>query len=168
MAVVEDLEGEEDAPKKKSKLPLLIGLVLALAGGGGGFYAVYSGMILAPAPTGGAHGDTHAEEAHVEELPAIGFVPVEPLVISLGRHAQNRHLRFRAQLEVADGYQEDVTLLMPRILDVLNSYLRAVEVSELEDPSSLPRLRAQMLRRVQIVTGEGRIRDLLVTEFVLN
>ena len=57
---------------------------------------------------------------------------------------------------------------MPRVLDVLNSYLRAVEVSDLEDPSALVRLRAQMLRRVQIVTGEGRVRDLLVTEFVLN
>ena len=32
----------------------------------------------------------------------------------------------------------------------------------------LVRLRAQMLRRVQMVTGEGRVRDLLITEFVLN
>ena len=54
------------------------------------------------------------------------------------------------------------------ILDVLNGYLRAVEMRELEDPSALVRLRAQMLRRVQIVTGEGRVRDLLVTEFVIN
>ena len=59
-------------------------------------------------------------------------------------------------------------MLMPRILDVLNGYLRAVEVSQLDDPTALIRLRAQMLRRVQIVTGEGRVRDLLVTEFVLN
>jgi flagellar FliL protein len=29
-------------------------------------------------------------------------------------------------------------------------------------------MRAQLLRRIQIVTGEGRVRDLLVTEFVLN
>ena len=50
---------------------------------------------------------------------------------------------------------------MPRILDVLNSYLRAVELADLEDPSAMVRLRAQMLRRVQIVTGEGRVRDLL-------
>jgi flagellar protein FliL len=57
---------------------------------------------------------------------------------------------------------------MPRIVDVLNGYLRAVEVREFEDPAALVRLRAQMLRRVQIVTGEGRVRDLLVTEFVLN
>ena len=53
-------------------------------------------------------------------------------------------------------------MLMPRIQDVLNSYLRAVEVRQLEDPSALLRLRAQMLRRVQIVTGEGRVRDLLI------
>ena len=57
---------------------------------------------------------------------------------------------------------------MPRILDVLNTYLRAVEVRDLEEPAALVRLRAQMLRRVQVVTGEGRVRDLLVTEFVMN
>jgi flagellar FliL protein len=57
---------------------------------------------------------------------------------------------------------------MPRILDVLNSYLRAIDVASIEDPQAMARLRAQMLRRIQIVTGEGRVRDLLVTEFVLN
>ena len=50
---------------------------------------------------------------------------------------------------------------MPRVLDVLNTYLRAVEVRDLEEPASLARLRAQMLRRIQVVTGEGRVRDLL-------
>ncbi|MFL9503735.1 flagellar basal body-associated FliL family protein [Rhodopseudomonas palustris] len=41
-------------------------------------------------------------------------------------------------------------------------------MAEIEDPSAMARLRAQMLRRVQIVTGEGRVRDLLITEFVLD
>ena len=58
--------------------------------------------------------------------------------------------------------------LMPRVLDVLNTYLRAVEVRDLEEPAALARLRAQMLRRIQVVTGEGRVRDLLIAEFVLN
>ena len=53
-------------------------------------------------------------------------------------------------------------------MDVLNSYLRAVAVSDLEDPSALVSLRAQMLRRIQLVTGEGRVRDLLIMEFVLS
>lgn len=151
----------DTAPKKKSKLPMIIGLVLALALGGGGFYAAFSGMIL-------GSGDAHAPEHDVAALPDIAFVPIDPVVISLGAASQSRHLRFTAQLEVSGPHSAEVTLLKPRILDVLNSYLRAVEVAELEDPSALVRIRAQMLRRIQIVTGEGRVRDLLITEFVLN
>ena len=151
----------ETPSKKKSKVPLIIGLFLAMALGGGGFYATFSGMILAPS-------DAHAAEAEVAALPDIAFVPIDPMVISLGPAADSRHLRFTAQLEVAGAHSEEVTLLKPRILDVLNSYLRAVEITQLEDPSALVNLRAQMLRRMQIVTGEGRVRDLLITEFVLN
>ena len=66
------------------------------------------------------------------------------------------------------GAEADVTKLTPRVMDVLNSYLRAVAVSDLEDPSALVSLRAQMLRRIQLVTGEGRVRDLLIMEFVLS
>ena len=58
--------------------------------------------------------------------------------------------------------------MLPRIVDVMNGYLRAMDKAVLEDPAGLVRMRAQILRRIQIVTGEGRVRDLLVTEFVLN
>ncbi len=153
---------QEAAPKKKSKLPLILGLVLFLALGGGGFYAVYSGLILAPAKEGAAHG------AEASELPPIAFVPLDQVTITLGEVEENRHLKFSAQLEVNSAMEPEVVLLKPRILDVLNGYLRAVELEELSDPHALVRLRAQMLRRIQIVTGEGRVRDLLVTEFVLN
>jgi flagellar FliL protein len=33
---------------------------------------------------------------------------------------------------------------------------------------ALTRLRGQMLRRVQIVVGKDRVRDLLIMDFVLN
>jgi flagellar FliL protein len=152
----------EEEPKKRSKKPLLIGLVLALALGGGGFYATFSGLIL-----GG--GEDHAEE---EEKPGpltgIAFVPLETIVVSLGPDSGSEHLRFTAQLEVVDTAAADVTTLTPRILDVVNSYLRAIDTASIEDPHAMARLRAQMLRRIQIVTGEGRVRDLLITEFVLN
>jgi len=61
-----------------------------------------------------------------------------------------------------------VQALMPRIMDVLNIYLRALDPPELEEPAALLRLRAQMLRRVQIVTGPGLVNDLLIIEFVFN
>ncbi|HGG04006.1 MAG TPA: flagellar basal body protein FliL [Aliiroseovarius sp.] len=159
-------EGEDQSPKKKSKKPMLIGLILALVLGGGGFYAVYSGLIFGTdPPTDGAE-VTQGETAM--ELPPIAFVPIDPLVISLGPNASGRHLRFRAELEVVPEYEAEVVTLTPRVVDVLNSYLRAVDLRDIENPASLVNLRAQMLRRIQMVTGEGRVRDLLIMEFVLN
>lgn len=155
-----------EAPKKKSKIGLLIGLVLALVLGGGGFFAVYSGMLFAAVE--GSADAGHGGDVIVDELAPVSFVPLEPLVISIGRGANARHLRFRAELEVTPGVEADVTKLIPRVMDVLNSYLRAVEVTDLEDPSALVALRAQMLRRIQLVIGEGRVRDLLIMEFVLS
>lgn len=149
------------APKVRSKKPLLFGVVLAILLGGAGFYAAFSGMIL------GA-----AEEDHKDTAPGplkgIAFVPLDTMVISLGKGSGSRHLRFSAQVEVVDTAAADVALLAPRILDVLNSYLRAIDTASIEDPGAMAKLRAQMLRRIQIVTGEGRVRDLLITEFVLN
>ncbi len=157
---------EDEAPKKKSKLGLMIGLGLALVLGGSGFFAVYSGMLLgAGDETAGAG---HGEAIVIDALKPIAFVPLDPLVISIGRGSTARHLRFRAELEVTPGSESDVTQLAPRVMDVLNSYLRAVEVADLEDPSALVGLRAQMLRRIQLVTGEGRVRDLLIMEFVMS
>lgn len=152
----------DEAPKKHSKMPLIIGLVLLLLLGGGGFYAVYSGMILAPSEQMQQGG-----QKKPDALPDIAFIALDPLVISI-RGGTSRHLRFTGQLEVESFYAKDVELLKPRIVDVLNGYLRAVDVRDLEDQTTLVRLRAQMLRRIQLVTGEGRVRDLLIMEFVLN
>ena len=170
---------------KASKLPLLIGLVLALAGGGGGFYVTYSGLLdslLGGGDSAAAegHGAAPAADAHGASAPAAGdhgegavggssaFVPVDPITVNLGSRGDTRHLRFVAQLEVGPGAAAEVQRLMPRILDVLNIYLRALDPHELEEPAALMRLRAQMLRRVQIVTGPGLVNDLLVIEFVFN
>jgi flagellar protein FliL len=156
-----DIEAEA-APQKRWLLPLILSLFGALIGGGGGFYLVYSGMLLNP--------ESKAEETSitVPARPDTSFVALEPLVISLGPGSRNRHLRFTAHLEVDKKYTADVHELRPRIMDVLNSYLRAIETSDFEDSSILTRLRAQILRRLQIVTGEGRIKDILIVEFVLN
>ena len=155
-----------DAPEKPKRR--LIALVLGLAGGavlgGAGFYATWQGLIDPAALMEKKPGATHAAAAVGE----VAFVPLEPIMISLPPGASARHLRFTGQLEVEPAQAEAVAQVMPRILDVLNTYLRAVEVRDLEQPASLARLRAQMLRRVQVVTGEGMVSNLLITEFVLN
>ena len=159
----------ETAPRKPKRRGLAAGAALALILGGGGFYAAWSGLI----PSGGAEdhaaaGPAADAAAPLADLPPVAFVAMEPLLISLGPGAGADHLRFQAQLEVAPGHEAGVTALLPRVIDVLNSYLRAVDPSELEDPAALTRLRAQMLRRAQIVVGDDRVRDLLIMEFVLS
>jgi flagellar FliL protein len=151
------------APKPKGKLGLLLGLMAALALGGGGFYAVYAGLLD---PGSLLHHEAAAPEAGVAG--DVAFVALDPIMISLAPGASAKHLRFSGQLEVGPDHAAEVTALMPRVLDVLNTYLRAVDVKDLEAPAALARLRAQMLRRIQVVTGEGMVNDLLVTEFVLN
>ncbi len=154
-----EISAEPAPPRRRSRKPLLLGLVMALALGGGGFFAAYSGLLPSLLPDRSA---TSGQAVDSE------FVAVEPMTISLGASSQSRHLRFAAALEVPRREQAEVVRLMPRIRDVLNGYLRAVDPQEFDQPGALVRIRAQMLRRVQIVTGEGRVRDLLVTEFVLN
>ena len=160
---------EGESPKKASKVPLILGLMLALVGGGGGFYATYFGLILA-AESHETDEDAHGEEAGAQmtEMPDVAYVAVEPMVISVGNGATGKHLRFRAHLEVVPRHQAEVERLMPRVVDVLNTYLRALELSDLTDSTALVRLRSQMLRRIQIVTGGERVNDLLIMEFVLN
>lgn len=159
---------EEDGGGKKRggmMVPLLLGLVLALVGGGGGYWAVTMGPLASEPPE-----EMADDMPDGTEMPGadVVFVPLEPVVVSLGPVSGNRHLMFTAHLEVPSAYEEEVTTLVPRILDVLNSYLRVIDIAEIGEPTSLAVLRAQVLRRMQVVSGPGRINDLLVTQFVVN
>jgi flagellar protein FliL len=157
-AVTEDAGG---APRGGKKKLMLVSLALALAGAAGGYFG--AGIL-----GGGSGEDAVAETPGIESAPPGTFVPIDPIVISLGASGPNRHLSFRAQLDVVPDKAAEVAGLMPRIVDVLNSYLRAVDVREFDSPHGLIRLRAQMLRRVQLIVGDGKVNDLLVMEFVLN
>lgn len=164
-------------PKTKpSKTPIILGFILALLGGGGGFYAATKGMLpignLTAMGTGesdpNSHGSDNSGDGASTMMPDVRFVIIPPLLISLGPASASRHLRFAAQLEIQPGYEPEVEALMPRIVDVLNSYLRAVETGDFDDTAILLRLRVQMLRRVQLVAGPDKVRDLLIMEFVFD
>ena len=165
--MAETEETQSEPPKQASKLPFIIGVLLALLGGGGGFYAAYSGLIHGGDAEGSSYAD-NAESADIPAMPEVAFIPLEPMVISLDSGASGQHLRFRAQLEVRPKHKAEVEQLIPRVIDVLNTYLRALDTADFQGNAALVKLRSQMLRRVQIVTGGDRVNDLLIMEFVLN
>lgn len=160
-------KGEKKGGRGGLLLPLLLGLALAGAAGGAGFWAVTAGPFASG--DGSARGEASGHVADdAAPLPDTVFVALEPVVISLGPELAGRHLMFAGHLEVPAEHEEEVTHLLPRVLDVLNGYLRVVSIAELGEPTSLALIRAQILRRIQVVTGNGRVRDLLVTQFVVN
>ena len=178
MAEDEESTPGEGAEAKGKRKPLLIGAAaMALCGAvafaavflmGGGEGHAESGEAHAEAED---HGDGEGKDPHGKGSHGasdVAFVPVEPLTVTVGSGAQRSHLRFTSQLEVPYGRQEEVAALMPRIVDVLGGYLRAVEPASLADRDASLRLRGQMLRRVRLVVGPDAVRDLLVTELVLN
>ena len=120
------VNAEEDAPVKKSKLPLIIGVVLAIAGGGGGFFAVSSGLL--PFGQSAESEETHvAEKApegvdsgeSAEDIAQLAFIEMEPIVITLRKASGIKHLRFNAQLEVDAIHQAEVEKVLPRVVVAL-------------------------------------------------
>ncbi len=164
---------EEEAPASKGGgKAVVLSAALALLLGGGGFYGVYSGLVALPF---GPKPEPVPEEPSAEllapasvdtELP--GFVPLETMVISLAPGAAAKHLKIRVEIEVDPARSEEVAAVAPRIRDVLVTFLRAVDAEVIERPAAMARLRAQMLRRVQLVAPQGAVRAVLIQEFVIN
>ncbi|RYH01557.1 flagellar basal body-associated FliL family protein [Salipiger sp. IMCC34102] len=157
---------------KSSRLGLIVAPVLLIVAAGGSY--VGASKFFAPEAAAGqdSHGDDAQAKAHDDASDAHGaggdvaFVALDPMLVSLAD--SDRHLRFVAQVEVAPGQQQAVAALTPRLIDTLQDYLRAVGSEHLGDAEALLRLRSQMLRRLQMVAGPDRVRDLLIMEFVLN
>lgn len=174
--MADDAVADEEASKGKKSPLLIIGAGLAILLGGGSFYAVYSGMIHLPfMPQDDAGKPEMAETTgpeftpgRHEEMADAVFVPLDPLVIALGPRAEASHLKLTVQIEADPAQADAVAALAPRILDVLNTLLRAIDETDVAEPHAMIRLRAQMLRRVQLVTPPGAVRDLLIQQFVLN
>ncbi len=163
-----DVTAEQaDVPEKAGKKGLILGIILALVGAGGGYYLTSSGIMSSKEPEVSNAMPADAMEKEAKAQPDVVFVDLPPVIVSVNT-GDSRHLKFHAQLEVKTGYEADVEKMKPRIMDVLNSYLRAVELSDLEDSLALVGIRGHLLRRIDIVVGEGRVRNVLVMEFVLN
>lgn len=151
-----------DKPARRSFFSLLVPGMLAVTGGAAGFFAVSEGFISLGTQKNAQQTTT------IGDLHNLAFVPLDPVVVALGAGDVRSHLRFRAELETPAGVRSEVEALKPRLIDVLNVYLRALRPEDLEDPLALHRLRAQILRRMQLVAGPDRVRDVLIMEFVVN
>ncbi len=166
-----DMDTSEEEGEASAKPPLLktLGLSLAVALGLG---AVAAGVaFIIPVSEDKCEAPAAVENLHevqTKRYGEIAFVNLEPLIITLGPNAASRYLKISISLETTEDDLATLEHLQPKFRDVLNTYLRAVEESDLVEPSATTRLRAQILRRLQVVAPNGAVANVLITDFILS
>ncbi|GGD17564.1 flagellar basal body-associated FliL family protein [Aquisalinus flavus] len=158
-------------PAGKKGGGLMTQLVLAVVLGCTAFGTVW----FMPARSGGTAecapvGDVKSTATLLPELALseITFIEMEPMIVTLGEDASARNLRIGITLETAKADQESILFAQPKLRDAFTGYLRALEVSDIEDPNSIIRLRAQLQRRAEVILGNQSVRGVLITDFVIR
>jgi flagellar FliL protein len=163
--VEEDAEGASEQPKSKFKLKLppmkflIIGAAaLLLVGGGVGAYFFFF---------------SHPHEAKAENplvKPAV-FVDLPEILVNLSNPSAERtqYLRIKVVLELPEPKMiEQITPIMPRVMDAFQTYLRELRPSDLDGSAGLYRLKEELTRRVNISIAPSRINAVLFKEIVVQ
>jgi flagellar FliL protein len=139
---------------------LIAGVALALTAAG-----VAATQCL---PSVMAVGSAAAQTAQDAGTPV--FVDVPEMSLTLPNEGQPKQLRIKLSLELgrsAAGLPAPEQV-MPRIYDSLLTYLRTAHEDELSGSLALDRLRGDLLRRLDLVLGDGTVRDVLITNLVIG
>lgn len=154
------------APAKKAgkgKL-LLLAVPVVLAAAGAGLW--FTGIL--PHLLGMDKHQEHADEAAKPALPS--FVDVPEMVVNLnsGTH-KSSYVKLSARVEVAKADDVDkVKAAMPRLQDMMQTYLREMRPEELRGSAGVYRLREELLTRANTAVAPARVSDVLFTQMLIQ
>jgi flagellar FliL protein len=159
-----EVEGAEGAPStSKFKLPPLktmliaAAAVLLLSGGGAAAYFYFSSP-------------KDEKQASGPGKPAV-FVDVPDVLVNLSNTGSDRtqYLKVKVVLEVLDqALAQQITPLMPRVMDAFQTYLRELRPTDLDGSAGLYRLKEELTRRVNAAVAPNRINAVLFKEIVVQ
>jgi flagellar basal body-associated protein FliL len=170
--MAEESEKTAEAPPKKSKTGLIIGIVIGVITLVGGSVA---GAVLGPKLLGAAqpHDAKPAAEAEAH-APAVveKIVSVEiPAVVVDLRDADGRirHLKVGMAAELGDAVTvEEFKLVIPRGREAMLSYLRTLTFEEVSDPARYVGIKDELSKSVTEAIGAERMHRVLLVDFVLQ
>lgn len=188
----EEAEKPADAAApKKSKLGLIIGVVVAAVTLVGGSVA---GAVLGPKLLGseekeddsgepakpekshksekksekkGSHGESGGEGEAPEKIITADITPV---VVDLrDTEGRIRHLKVGLTAELGDKVPaEEFKLVMPRGREAALVFLRSLPFEEVADPQHFIAIKDELCKRVTEAVGEELVHRMLLTDFVLQ
>ncbi|NJC39777.1 flagellar FliL protein [Brevundimonas alba] len=192
----ETVDGDLDAAPKKKKLPLLfivIPAALVVLGGGGGA-AFFLMQPKAEAAESGGHGAEkkgghakaekksggHGAAAGAEANPALGVIAEGPdgvtfytlpdMVVNIqAADGRPTFLKLKLTLEMQDAaLAEQLQSEMPRMQDMFQTFLRELTADDLAGSAGSFQLRAEILRRVNLIAAPGKVDAVLIEEMLVN
>ncbi len=169
---------QAEDPKQAKKAGgggLIQAAILALGAGLTAFVTVFL-MPSAPPPVAScvgadgqafdaALGDTHAPPPKPIETT---LVPLDEILISIGHNETRRYLKINLTLIMDKNRASEMGDLEPQLRDAFSTYLRAVEITDFEDPAFYEILRRQLHRRAQLIIGPRAVESILITDFLLR
>ncbi len=160
-------EGEGAKPKRnKKKLIIIIAAVTLLLLGGGGAGLYFTGMI-------GGHkteGKAGEEEKKDDKEHKAYFYDLGDMIVNLsGDGRRPSMLKVKITLELEDEKDKaQMDQVKPRILDSFQVYLRELRVEDLKGSAGIYRLREELLLRVAEAAHPAKVRDVLITEMLVQ
>jgi flagellar protein FliL len=154
---------EGEAGKTKSKLPLrlilmAVGGLVVLGGLGAGAFMFFG----------------HKEEpekpvAAVVKPPVFFDVPEVLVNLSNAGSDRTQYLKVKVVLELPDqALTQQITPIMPRVMDTFQTYLRELRPTDLEGSAGLYRLKEELTRRVNIALAPNKVNAVLFKEIVVQ
>jgi flagellar FliL protein len=151
------------ASKSKARLIIIaVPVVLLLAGGG--FW--FSGIL--PHALGMGKHEEHAEEA-AKPVPPV-YVDVPEMVANLNSaNHKPSYVKLTARIEVPKPEDaEKVRAALPRLQDMMQTYLREMRPEELRGSAGTYRLREELLVRANAAVAPAKVSDVLFTQMLVQ
>ncbi len=161
-------DGAEGQVRKKrlsgKVLVLFILLPLLIAGGGvGGAY--YAGLFDSPEPT-----EEELAAAAAQQNKKVVFYDLPEMLVNLSTGSSaSSFLKIGVSLELADAsLVPDLELLIPRVMDNFQVYLRELRKEDLSGSQGVFRLKEELLMRINNAASPVRVNDVLFRELLVQ
>ena len=157
----EEKDGEESKEPKKSKLRLIIIIVGVLLLGAGGYFGwdMYKNK-----------GDEANQEGEEKEIVTIVY-PLKSFVVNLAdkKGLGKRYLKVTMEVEVeSEESLQKVESNTPKVRDTVLLLLSSKQINEINTMEGKLDLKQALLSRMNRILGEGIIKRIYFSEFVVQ
>jgi flagellar protein FliL len=157
----EAVEGEEGGAPTGSKRKLIIIVSAALVlmfGGVGGYFMFFN-----------KKHDAKTEEAAAAKPTVFMDVPEVMVNLAAGAGERTQYLKVKVVLEVKDQpLVAEITPVLPRVMDIFQTYLRELRPSDLNGSAGMFRLKEELTRRVNAAISPKQVNAVLFKEILVQ